>query len=261
MASISQIKIDNKVYDIKDPNAMGASGGAFTGDITVQSSNPHVYVKDTNLGSSNMIDTGSFYPLQALNKDGGVIGRLTASYTSADEYGLSIMASREVNGDMKNNGIGFYIDSQGNPSMKSTSPMTFRNGIGAVDGIWPVTIGGTGGVDSGWNELNNSSVFTDADGNLGAIYYRKIGQWIDIRIGRIKLKNNLTESNIVLATLSSAYRPSKVVYGYAGNALSDHSNGLLRIATDGSIQFYKPNAVSTWTTSMTINSQVMYFVG
>lgn len=92
-------------------------------------------------------------------------------------------------------------------------------------------------VDSDWKTLENSSVF------LGTIYYRKIGNWVEVHGSELSLNVNLTTSNLTLGTLGSGYRPKNraalVAYYrsacvmcliYSGgniyiNSTTDHSSG------------------------------------
>lgn len=79
-----------------------------------------------------------------------------------------------------------------------------RTNLGAVSGIWPLSVGGTGGTDSGWQSLTNSSVFT------GTIYYRKVGAFLMLMCAGIKLAAKLAGyGNVTLGTLPTGYHPSK----------------------------------------------------
>lgn len=114
--------------------------------------------------------------------------------------------------------------------------------------------GGTGGTDSGWNSLTNSSTFT------GTIHYRRIGKWVEVRAFQIKLKANLTDNNgITLAALPSGYRPSDYSLGVgAGNAIP--GMGLLTVDTSGNMKLFKDSSVTSYSTSTNIYFGFMFMI-
>lgn len=111
------------------------------------------------------------------------------------------------------------------------------------------------GNDSGWQKFdsseNNSLPFT------GIIYYRKIGNLVEVSSAGITLKENLTtSSSIPLVTLPEGFRPGAVGQSYAGQVGGD---AVVIVTYNGVLEFYKSSSVTTWTTAMNIRFQCTYF--
>lgn len=123
-----------------------------------------------------------------------------------------------------------------------------------VFGTLGVANGGTGGTDSDWKTLTNTSVFT------GSIYYRKIGMWVEVRAYQIKLAAELTTSSgINLTTLPSGYRPDSGIGPAGGNA--NTGMGMITIVSGGAIKFYKPATASSYPSTANIYFSCMFFIG
>jgi len=267
MADITKIKINNTTYNIKDPNAMRTSGGTFSSSISIKSDSPRVYVEsqvaDLSETKSSNVTTDGFVIREKSEQLGRVMIR-SSQVANTNEWTGFFGAARTIVGasNATLNGVYFSIDPEGNRNVSISAVTQFRNALGAVSGVWPVSLGGTGGTDSGWKTLSNKSVFVDSEGNTAYIHYRKIGQWVEVRGWQLRLKTALTESSITLGTLDSAYKPSTAnVFMYSGNGNFANSSTEVLVGTSGNIIFYKPAAIATWTTSMSINFGGMYFVG
>lgn len=114
-----------------------------------------------------------------------------------------------------------------------------RNNLGASSGVWGLSIGGTGGVDSGWQTLTNSSVFT------GTIYYRKVGVFLYVYALGLKIVGGLSAlSNVTLATMPTGYHPARdMVPACFQNNMNLAVRPLgCRIVGDGRIFVYANNA-------------------
>jgi len=267
MADITKIKINNTTYNIKDPNAMRTSGGTFSSPISIKSDNPRVYIEsqvaDLSETKSSNVTTDGVVIREKSEQLGRVMVR-SSQVANTNEWTGFFGAARTIAGasNATLNGVYFSIDPEGNRNVSISAATQFRNALGAVSGVWPVSLGGTGGTDSGWKTLSNKSVFVDSEGNTAYINYRKIGQWVEVRGWQLRLKTALTDSSIVLATLDREYAPTgSYAFMYAGTGSFANSSTGMIVSSTGNIVFYKPAAIATWTTSMSINFGGMYFVG
>ena len=114
----------------------------------------------------------------------------------------------------------------------------------------PLKMGGTGGNDSGWESL----AAKNSDNYTGTIYYRKVGVFVAICAYRIKLKEDLSGSNITLLGSNSLPAPVIASSFPAGN---NQGFGQIMIATNGSLNFYKETGTS-WLSTRSINFTGMY---
>lgn len=114
----------------------------------------------------------------------------------------------------------------------------------------PVALGGTGGTDSDWVTVTNSTVFT------GNIYVRKIGKFVMLKAYQIKLKDDLTSgSGITLCTLGTSYHPDSA-YGFAaGTPLQGLS--VCTLSNSGVLKFYKVGS-ETYQANANIYFSIMY---
>ena len=124
-------------------------------------------------------------------------------------------------------------------SYDSSSPVTFdgsANKALPVNGTLGVAHGGTGGTDSGWQSLTNSSVFT------GTIYYRKIGKFCHLYAQQCTLQTELTSVNgVVLGAINTGYRPASDL---SFNAPSTNGHFTFRVNSNGNVSFFKERGVS-----------------
>jgi len=87
------------------------------------------------------------------------------------------------------------------------------------------------GTDSGWQELTDATKFT------GKIYYRKIGNLVEISSNSLTLVDELTSaSGITIATLPEGYRPAKLSVVVAG---CTYDLVYARYNTNGNIGIFK----------------------
>lgn len=72
--------------------------------------------------------------------------RSTIDFVSAsdDRQGLRLRTQRIVNGSTVSNHLYLSIDDSGNRLFSCASPTAVRNGLGASNGVWPASAGGTG---------------------------------------------------------------------------------------------------------------------
>ena len=118
------------------------------------------------------------------------------------------------------------------------------------------------GTDSGWKDDTNIT----SKSYTGHIYYRKIGNVVEVR-GIVNLNSDLSGlSGQLLGILPSAYRPSKksgetdndsLVICTAGNP-NTGGMSMLTISPGGGMRFYKPYTVGSWLTTTSIYFHGIY---
>lgn len=161
-----------------------------------------------------------------------------------------IDARRNVNGSAVDNYILLRIAEDGTMSVSVPSQLMWRNALGAVNGVWPASMGGTGGTDSGWQS------YTHANFN-GVLHYRKIGNLVEVQMAVGKLNSELTANSISLGNLPEGYRPAYMVMILCQTYTKYPAS--ISINVDGAITFYKGYGNETWPTATNINITGMYF--
>lgn len=226
------------------------TGGTLTGALTIKNwlnlQNPEI--------SYDTTPTADVWgrPLSFTIGD-GTPGQVRMIYRKNGSYQLHMGTAKKVNDETVENYIRLTIASDGTLSVGVSDKDAWRNAIGASSGIWPTSVGGTGGTDSGWKTLTNSSVFS------GTIYYRKIGQWVEVTSHELNLTSALTSTaGVTLTTIPSGYRTTKVI---ANNAGSTFDNITIRFHTDGGIGLFKSRNSSSLPTTAIFYVSAMYFIG
>ena len=112
-----------------------------------------------------------------------------------------IDARRTVNGSAVDNYIFLRIAEDGTMSVQVPSQLMWRNALGADNGVWPASMCGP---DSGWLALSG----TGSDGYTGTIYYRKIGNLVEVRGSQLTPTGDIGTTYIQLGTLPEGYKPT-----------------------------------------------------
>ena len=86
------------------------------------------------------------------------------------------------------------------------------------------------GVDSGWQELTDTTKFSRS------IYYRKIGKLVQVIVDGISFVSPVTSSFYAIAALPSGYRPSKLQYASASGDFDYPA--LMSLSTNGTLGLY-----------------------
>lgn len=94
----------------------------------------------------------------------------------------------------------------------------------------------------------------------GTIWVRKIGKIVMVYATNITLKTDLSGQSLYRSlgtTLLADYPPASVISFWAGSLTK---MGQLRISSGGGVNFFRPNATETWSTSDNITFSGMYIV-
>ena len=241
MPSITHIKINDTIYDIKDQNALRVTSDAYVNSFTVSTNNPQITMKATGI---NLTTT----PTNTANYSNGILftdtnntafGRIRgAHYKEGSAAGIDLYACRTVGSATYYNDFALSIDSTGKRSASFTEPKVIRDALGLTE--------------TSWTALTNSSVFD------GTIRYRRFYNFVELRGYGLKLKTALSSASVTLGTLSnSAFQPAHTVVCYAGTPSTPNAVGCVLVSTNGGIAFHKPSGTN-WSTSMNIHFQVLY---
>lgn len=238
--SISQIKVNNVTYDVKDPNAFRVTGDAAINSFSVSSSVPTITLKSSAIDiSTNPADSlyAGFILSDANNNS---FGRFRGYQAPSGTLSVEMIATNE--NDVSNI-MRMSVMRDGTRSVYFNDPGAFRSGLGITD--------------SGWISKTNSSVFTN-----NPIYVRKVFNMVEIMGFSVHLTNEFSSgSSITLFTFSNDdYKPTYTVTIPAGSpSANDGVHGNIVIPSNGNVNFYRPSG-TTWTTSMNINFHGMFFV-
>lgn len=244
------------------------AGGELTGDITAPtfknsssidlSGTPGSTVFASGLrlndSSANMIAAFQAYQDTSNKLNVRMYQKRTVNASDVTHYlALGIAANGEKSVELNNNAwLNAIFPNSYNPPVAGLNPETLNFDVqretssgfvgGKVSVPLPTAYGGTGGIDTGWNSLTNSSAFT------GTIYWRQLGALVCVMGYQVKLKTDMTGSNI---TLSSSALPASVTTAAfpAGNI---DGFGQIQVNTSGNIIFYKQSG-SIWLSTRNIN--------
>ena len=109
------------------------TGDDMTGDLTMLG---HTVIgKDTTHGQGDTVsaDTWSTAPFTLMDKNGNLIGLVTATFQADGRLGFRVHAQRDVSGADIFNALGLYIDPTGGLSVEVSDASAWRDAIGAVD--------------------------------------------------------------------------------------------------------------------------------
>lgn len=252
MADAKKIKIGGIWYNVKDETArnglagkVNKSGDTMTGNLTIKSSNI-----DTEATSIDSYTTSEF---SIRDKNNKYVSYLISGQATNGNINTALAARKIVNSANVDNSLTLRVNTDGTKSVAVSDPDAWRNGLGAQNGIWPISLGGTGGTDSGRKSLSNSSVYS------GMIYYRKIGVFVYLYLDGVQVKTDISASTIRdLATLPEGYRPTHPsgasLFGFAGNA---GNPGIISITTSGVISF---TPMSAWSVNAILRGSIMYCI-
>lgn len=209
------------------------TGDTITGNLSMSAPNILIHqspnYSENETSSENCFDT-VLELHDSDNNNMGYIQHYVATWLN-NAMGFSISAVRRVNDSPVYNGINLLID----PNGKKYVVIDQNSWLDAL-----------GLSDSGWLTLTNSSVFN------GTIYYRKIGNLVEIIGTQLKLITDLTDgAGRVLATLPSGFRPQRNTYFFAGNP-NTNGIGMGTVSSNGEIRFQK-NSTSGETFLTTTN--------
>ena len=105
------------------------------------------------------------------------------------------------------------------------------------------------GTDTGWETA--ASYDTGVNGFNGTIYWRKIGSIVNVVAYNINLKNALSGTYVTLS-LETLPVPKNVL------GVTTRELGFVLLTANGSLRYYKPESMSTVTTSTNITFSISY---
>jgi hypothetical protein len=196
-------------------NKVDKTGDTMSGLLTINKSETNLRFKNPTLDINENPLSSIYYGLEYSDKNGERIAVIEASKLTTGDTGIKI-ASKNNNVE---NSLYLGVKSNGEPTMLVSNPTLWRDALGLSD--------------TGWLTLTNSSVFT------GTIYYRKIGNFVEVTAGQLKLVTDLTDgAGRILATLPEGFRPQRNIFIFAGNP-NINGIGMGTVATNGDIRFQK----------------------
>ena len=258
MPTISKINVNGTLYDIQDAGASRATGGTFTGNLAIMNSDPLLTVRSSDVDFSRTYAQNEIHSISGLyvrDVSNTCVGRAAVAQRTDNSMRYHVYAYRTYGANNANhtyNGICFDISPSGVPSITFDQPNAFVTGLVDSNVVLPVSIGGTGGTDSGLQTITNSTV------GDGTIYYRKIGKWVYITTYGLKLADDLSASNIVLVQLPEGFRPHVTASAIYAVPTVSGSVGTVRIAPSGNVTFHKPADIATWSENYSIYFSIMY---
>lgn len=227
------------------------SGDTMTGNLVISNATLHIKKPSADISASS-ISANQYATFGAIDKNNRYIGYIQPVNYTSGMTAIQVTARKYINNANVENNLTLRVDASGNKSVTVSDSKIWRNALGASSGVWPTSVGGTGGTDSDWKSYTNSNVFT------GTIYYRKIGYFGEIYAYAIKLNSDLTtDSGISLGSINSDYAPSKSFMQVFG---SSYTSGLINVSDAGAIKLYKDRNISSLKSTWTIYWNVMYLL-
>lgn len=179
MADISEININDIPYSIKDTQARSTinsvstnlenylplSGGSLTGGLTTSL---QTIVKDNTIDTT-LSPESNLWPKHFVIKDKDNTDRgYFELYQRPDTtQGIQMETKRIVNGESLFNGIRLGIKEDGEKIVNISEGVNsaWRNALGASNGVWPISLGGTG------NTTGNAPTATKLSDNTRFVVY------------------------------------------------------------------------------------------
>lgn len=184
MADISEININDIPYSIKDTQARNTinsistnlenylplSGGSLTGGLTTSL---QTVVKDNTIDTT-LSPESNLWPKHFVIKDKDDIDRgYFELYQRPDTtQGIQMETKRIVNNESLYNGIRLGIKEDGERTIVVTEKAPWRNALGASDGVWPISLGGTGATS-----------VTSSTGAVHSLFPTNLGTTIEFLTG------------------------------------------------------------------------------
>lgn len=264
MTDISEFNINNTSYNLKDTQArsdlnslstnvnnnfLPISGGTLTGPLSIStedytwsfstdgqtylSNALHLKINDIN---TNTTPESNIYPrvIYFRDENNDDRGHLALFSETNGKQGVMLEAQRNINDTTSYNTLRLEVDSSNNNTVWFSDSAAWINALGGSNGILSTNVGGTGGTDSGWQSLSNSSVFS------GTIQYRRIGKFVCVRFWNVKLKSALSSTSaLTLTTLPSGYRPHDNYPFRFTSPDAAAADARLIISSNGNLNMYK----------------------
>lgn len=112
------------------------SGDTMTGNLAIKSSNI-----DTAATSIDSYTTSEF---SIRDKNNKYVSYLLTGQATNGNINTALAARKIVNGANVDNSLTLKVNTNGTKGVDVSDPDAWRNGLGAQNGIWPISLGGTG---------------------------------------------------------------------------------------------------------------------
>lgn len=169
MADISEININDIPYSIKDTQARSTinsvstnlenylplSGGTLTGRLDINLSSTFINLIANNVDATTTPDSNKYENIMFLDKNNLKLGGIEITYRPDESIDTKLVAYNQINSG--NNYFLIRRTAEGENTYSVSSPANFRNALGASNGVWPISLGGTGAtsVTSGTGAVHN----------------------------------------------------------------------------------------------------------
>ena len=121
-------------HDTDISGKVSKSGDTMTGNLGVASTQPCVYVKDTDRDSTaTTTATSNGLGFRVTDQNDRVVALMTDYYTNTDLHGLWLAGSRYLNNNQVWNSLNLYVDANGNKSVNVSDPAAWRTALSAVN--------------------------------------------------------------------------------------------------------------------------------
>jgi len=263
MADVSKLTILGDEYELKDAVArsdietlddskVSKSGDTMTGVLIVSDHN--ITVKKTNADiSASTINQSQYAIVGATDKNDRYIGYMQASNDTSGATSIQLSSRKYINNSDVENFVRLLVGASGNKGVVVSDAEAWRNALGAFNGIWPTSVGGTGYADSGWFEITDSEKFN------GSISYRRIGQVVTVCARNLYMAVNQTTPSRVLCYIPEGFRPASG--GTSQTAMASDFEGepaMIQInPSNGSVQF-RLCQNANWSTTRRIFFSICY---
>lgn len=246
--------------------AVNKTGDTMTG---VLKSTSFIQLIDTGMNIGVTPSNNDIWgrPLSFSDKNENITGQIRMIYRKSSTNQLYLSSINQIEGTTTtvNNVLTLGVDTNGTRSVGVSDKQAWRDALGASNGIWPTSIGGTGGTDSTWQTI----VLSSSTVASGTLQYRKVGVFVEIMGYDIKLVKEVTGRSVNLAEIPSIIKPNRKDHRILlngtilrpENTVNTYDPVHIEIFQESKLNLARPSWITKIETTHSILLRGMYFIG
>lgn len=140
------------------------SGGTLTGELEIQESGIHLKKSGADISASS-ISNNQYSIIGMTDVNNRYMGYIQSANFTNGSSRIQLTARKYINNANVDNSLYLSIDASGTKTVSVSDSKIWRNALGASDGVWPISLGGTG------NTTGNAPTATKLSDNTRFVVY------------------------------------------------------------------------------------------